>query len=186
LGLPAEALLVGQVARLARLKGQDILLEAAPMVLARLPRARFALVGTGEDYHRLQNKIRQKGLAHQVFLLGFRKDVAAVMSNFHVAVLPSIEAEGSPVAIKEAMALAVPVVASDLGGNAEIIAPGHTGLLVPAGDPRALADALIALLSDEKQRQRLGKAGQQVAAERFRASVIARQYLDLFQGLAKT
>lgn len=185
LGLPAEALLVGQVARLSHLKGQDVFIDAAPLVMSHAPLARFVLVGTGEDYHRLQDRIRQKGLTHHMFLLGFRRDIAAVMANFQVAVLPSVEPEGSPVAIKEAMALGIPVVATDVGGNSEIVEHGRTGILVPPADPNALAEAIISLLADRNLAMRLGKAGQQSVRERFCAPAIARQYFDLFQKVAE-
>ena len=151
LGIPPDAPLIGVVARLEPEKGHRFLVEAMPSVLRAVPDARLAIVGEGSQAVALADLTESLGLGDRVVLTGRREDVSAVTADLTVAVLPSLrEAQG--ISILEAMARRVPVVASAVGGIPEVITSGTDGLLVPPGDPSALADAIVTLLRDPELR----------------------------------
>jgi glycosyltransferase involved in cell wall biosynthesis len=176
--------LVGVVARLEPEKGHATLLEAWPMVLEQVPAARLLVVGEGSLAGQLHAQAESLGLMGEpcegdrcvgtrharpgakVVFTGRRDDVPSVTAALDVAVLPSYR-EALGLAILEAMALARPVVASDVGGIPEMVEDGVTGLLVPARDPGALADAIVRLLTDHPLADTLGRSGYRLVRERF-------------------
>jgi glycosyltransferase involved in cell wall biosynthesis len=165
-GIPAEAPLLGVVARLEPEKGHRFLLDAMPSVLAPAPDAWLAIVGEGSEAEALRAQAASLSVADRVVFTGRREDVSALTADLTVAVLPSLrEAQG--ISILEAMARGVPVVASAVGGIPEVITSGVDGLLVPPGDPDALANAIGQLLSDAALRERIGAAGYATVRDRF-------------------
>lgn len=167
LGLP-EGPLVVYTGRLAPEKGVDVLAAAWPRVLARLPSARLWMLGDGAERGRLADAARQAGVAGTIALPGPVADVSPFVRAADAAVLPS-RTEGMPVALLEAMACAVPVVATAVGGSAEVLRDGVTGRLVPPERPDALADALVEALEEPAAHAR---------ARAARAEVVARYGLD--------
>jgi L-malate glycosyltransferase len=157
LGLEPGALVVGTVANLRPQKAYPDLLTAAADVVERLPDVRFVTVGQGPleaEVHALHARL---GLCDNVLLLGHRPDAVRVMAACDLFVLASYH-EGLPVAVMEALALGLPVVATDVGGVPELVEDGREGLLVPPGRPAELAGALITLLTDRKRRERMAEA----------------------------
>jgi glycosyltransferase involved in cell wall biosynthesis len=189
LGLP-EGPLVGIVGRLSRWKGQHIFLEAARLIAGGCAAVRFlviggALFGLEPDYPAfLQKLARDLGLVDRVVFTGHRSDVLRLMSSLDVVVHASILPEPFGLIILEGMALGKPVVATALGGVLEIIEPEITGVLVPPNDPKALAAAVLALLSDRERARRIGLAARQRVRERFTAQRMASQMQELLAGLA--
>lgn len=174
LGLPADAPVIGTVGRLADQKGQIHLVRAMVRVTEELPEVQLILAGDGPSRGRLEDEVRRLGLARSVRFLGHRDDVTTVLSALDLFVFPSLW-EGLPQALLEAMAHAVPVVASRCIGVEETLVDGETGLLVAREDSPALADAAIALLRDPLRARRLGEAGRRhVAAHHSQSSVSAR------------
>jgi glycosyltransferase involved in cell wall biosynthesis len=172
-GLPADASIVGVVARLEPEKGHPTLLEAWPSVLAAVPSAHLLVVGEGTQRELLEAQVAALGIEASVTFTGRRDDVPAVTAALDVAVLPSYrEAQG--LSILEAMALARPVVASAVGGIPEMIEPGRTGLLVPPRDPDALAASIVRLLEDHRLADALGRAGRDLVHERFCVELMVR------------
>jgi glycosyltransferase involved in cell wall biosynthesis len=168
--IPADASIVGVVARLEPEKGHPTLLEAWPAVLRQVPGARLLIVGEGSQRELLEVQAASLGLldsvAPAVLFTGRRDDVPAVTAALDVAVLPSYrEAQG--LSILEAMALSRPVVASAVGGIPEMIDDGRTGLLVPPKDAAALAAAITRLLRDPAEATRIGRAGHDLVHERY-------------------
>lgn len=137
LGLPAQACVIGVAARLQKVKGVDVLLDA--LALMRTP-AVLAIMGDGPQRAALELQARVAGLTERVVFLGLRGDVEAVIPAFDAFVLPS-RAEGLPLAIVEAQACGVPIIACDVGGTREACCP-RTGRLAPPENPQALADAI--------------------------------------------
>jgi glycosyltransferase involved in cell wall biosynthesis len=146
------------VANLRPEKRHDVLLEAAPAVLRQFPDARFHIVGDGPERQRLENLATVLGVANACVFFGHESNVAQRLGEAGIFVLPS-QSEGFPNAVLEAMAAGLPVVASDISAMRELIDGGTTGLLVPAGDPRALGDALCRLMRDGSFAARMGEAG---------------------------
>ena len=165
------------VGRLAAPKDALTLLRA----LATLGPLPFSarLVGDGPDRPAVEAEIRSLGLGDRVEPAGSRADVPALLAGADVFVLSS-RSEGAPFSILEAMAAGLPVVATDVGGVRELVADGETGLLVPAGDPARLAEALRRLLEDPALRRRLGAAGHARARERFDLRALRDAHLELY------
>ena len=165
LGL-ALAPLVGLVANIRGSKGHDLFLEAARTVLERQPAARFLIVGDGVGFADVQRRAQSLGLAEAVRMTGFRRDIPEVMAALDVLVLPSIRSEAASQVIPQALAVGTPVVASDVGGSGELIHDGETGRLVPAGDARALAAAILDCLTDPARARAMARRGQSIVRER--------------------
>jgi len=147
-------------------KGHDVLISAAPQVVKVHPKTQFVLVGEGAMRSGFEKHVRDLGLHENFLFLGRRRDVPAILACCDIAVLPSL-AEGLPNAVLEYLAAGLPVVATALGGNIEIIQDGATGLLVPAQDPQSLAGALIKLLSDEDLAARIAGDGCDYVKQNF-------------------
>lgn len=183
LGLGDDALVVGTVGRLEAVKGQELLLRAWPLVEERLPKAsralRLVLVGDGSRRAALEALARELGIADRVIFAGARADVPEALRAFDVFVLPSLN-EGISNTILEAMACGLPVVATRVGGNPELIDEGVTGRLVAPTDPAALADAIVAIAADEATRQRMAQAAREQAVQRFSLEVMVRRYDTLY------
>ena len=156
-GLDPDALVVGTVANLRPVKGYPDLLTAAIEVLEQMPTVRFLAVGQGPQEKEIRALHAQLGLGDRVQLLGHRPDAVRVMGACDVFCLASHH-EGLPVALMEALALGLPVVATGVGGITEVMESGKEGLLVPPGDPDALARALLDVLSDADRREAMASA----------------------------
>lgn len=179
-----EPLVVGTVGRLQEIKGQPVLVAAVARLLERLPEAarrlRVRLVGDGPLRATLEREIATRNLGNVVELAGERSDVADVMRGFDVFVLPSL-GEGISNTILEAMACGLPVVATAVGGNTELVAHGETGTLVPPNDADALAAALAAYLEDPALRRRHGNAARDVVERRFALERMVERYRALYR-----
>jgi len=165
LGLPADALVVGHLARLAPVKGHVHLLKAASEVIAKVPSARFVLAGPalpGMD-EAVRGWAKQSGIGEQVLVTGKVDDIPATLAAFDVGVVASIGSEAFSRAALEYFAMGLPVVATRVGTLPELVEDGKTGRLVPPQDPPALAAALIELLQDEAKRRAFGAAARERA-----------------------
>jgi glycosyltransferase involved in cell wall biosynthesis len=185
LGLPADAALIGEVARLCDVKGQRELIQALPEV----SEARLVLVGAdleqgGAFQASLEDEAERLGVRDRVVFAGRRPDADAVLGAFDIVALPSWT-EGLPLVVLEAMARRRPVVATPVGGTPEVVADGETGFLVPPRDPQTLARALRRLLDDPALRWRMGDAGRRRVEEHFSADAMTRRVLALYDGIAK-
>jgi glycosyltransferase involved in cell wall biosynthesis len=171
LGIEEGAPVVGTVANFKAHKAHDVLLRAAVLVRRDVPDVRFVLVGTGPLEDDVRRQASARGLDDQVVFAGFREDVPRVAASFDVFALPSTY-EGLSIALLEAMALERPPVVTRVGGLPEVVADGVSGLLVPSGDPDALAAQIVRLLQDPKLRADMGAAARRrVAAFDIRRAV---------------
>jgi glycosyltransferase involved in cell wall biosynthesis len=184
LGIPAHALVLGTVANLFSRKGYHVLLQALPKILASVQHAHYVVVGKGEaEYEsRLQSLARQLNVADRVHFVGFQSSVEPYLAAMDLYVHPALM-EGFGIAVLEAMAMARAVVATAVGGVPEIIRHGETGLLVPSGDPEALATAVIQLLTDPARRVQLGRAGRERVLKDFTVEAMMCRLLDAYESL---
>jgi glycosyltransferase involved in cell wall biosynthesis len=157
LGLPADALVIGCVGRLVALKNHRLLIDLLPRLCERFPGLRLVIVGGGPLHEELSAQARALGVADRLTLAGERAGVSELLPAFDVFALPS-QTEGLSIALLEAAASGLAIVATAVGGNPEIIHEGATGMLVPLGDADAMATALEALLRDPGRRASLGDA----------------------------
>lgn len=160
----SATVVIGVAARLVRVKRIDDLIDAMRIALVEAPTLRLEIAGTGPDEARLREKA--KGLGETVRFLRWRRDVRTLMERWDIYAQPSL-AEGFGLAVLEAMATGLPVVASNTGGLAELVLHDRTGFLVPPRDPRAIANRLVQLARDHHARDMLGMAGRERAARSF-------------------
>ncbi len=176
----------GTVGRMMTVKAQPLLAQAFVRALAIAPalrpRLRLALVGDGPLRAQAQAVLDEAGVADLAWLPGERRDVQDVMRSFDLFVLPSL-AEGISNTILEAMATGLPVLATRVGGNAELVAEGQTGRLVQAGDVEALAMALVAMATGAAESAAMGAAGRQRVEQRFSLPAMVAAYQGLYDRL---
>jgi glycosyltransferase involved in cell wall biosynthesis len=168
------------VGRLSPEKGQKWLVQALSQLDQQEQPVHLVLIGDGDSRGDLQEQVLQLGLTEQVHLLGARKDVPDWLPHFDLFVLPSAW-EGVSLALLEAMAAGLPVIATESGGTPEVVEAGVTGLLVPPGNPTKLAEAIQILLSDGDLRKKMGSAGQERVRSKFTAEETIRQMDRLYQ-----
>jgi glycosyltransferase involved in cell wall biosynthesis len=164
--LRARGPVVGMVTLLRPGKGLETLVDAMPELLAAHPSVSVVVAGSGPDREQIEARARERGVSGALHLIGETAGPMPLLAGADVF-LSASWAESFPYNVLEAMAAGLPVVATDVGGTAEAVADGVTGLVVPPRDARALASALADLLADPERRARLGAAGRRRVAERF-------------------
>lgn len=182
----SDLFVVGTVGRMMTVKAQPLLARAFVRALALAPalrpRLRLALVGDGPLRAEAEAVLAEGGVRDLAWLPGERSDVPDVMRGLDAFALPSL-AEGISNTILEAMASGLPVLATRVGGNHELVADGSTGRLVPAGDVEALAQGLVALASDPAAAAAQGRAGRRRVEERFSLPAMVAAYATLYDQL---
>src|SRR5437899_10978197 len=171
IGVGADAPLVGNVGMIRPDKGQLILVEAVPLVLAERPDARFVVVGRGTGILKrgihVRNAIDRAGLADQVVMAGYRWDTPDVYAACDIIVIASLRTEASPIVLREAFASGRPVIATKVGDIPELIEHRQNGLLIEPGDVKALAAAILEFISDPKLAAACAANGLRYANEHF-------------------
>lgn len=184
--VPPTVLYVGRIERSSAWKGIDVLLRAFVGIARRLPAARLELAGGGDAVGGFRRRAAELGIADRVDFLGVLSgaDLVDAYRRASVVALPSLtEAESFGMALAEGMSCGRPVVGSRVGGIPGVVTDGRDGLLVPPGDPAALATACLRVLTDSDLADRLGRAGRRTAVSRFAWSRQLPAYLDLFRDL---
>lgn len=173
--------LVGCLGQIATHKGQETLLRACALLALERTPPTVVLIGDGPDRARLERMAGEAGIASRVVFLGERLDARRLLPALDLVVVPSIAREGLGLATLEAMDAGRPVVASRVGGLVEVVEEGRTGLLVPPGDPIALASAIRSVLERPDRGRGLGEAGRLRVEAEFRAAVMARRVLAVYE-----
>jgi glycosyltransferase involved in cell wall biosynthesis len=158
LWLPRGVPVIVNVAALVPHKGQKFLVDAMPHVLREMPEAHLIIFGEGELQAALERQIKDLRIEKNVILAGFRQDVLQLAKTADLFAMSSVT-EGLGSTVLDAMAMKLAIVGTDAGGIPEAVVHGETGLLVPTGDARALAGAIVRLLKDKALRERMGEAG---------------------------
>ena len=187
LGIPEGAPVVLVVSRLNPLKGIESFMQAAALVAPDFPTVRFVIAGDTNPNERpywstLTSLTVRLGLTERLIFAGLRRDVPQLLSAATISVMPSLNEALSNVVL-ESMAAGAPTVATRVGGTPEAISDGVNGLLVPPGDPRAMASAIAALLRDQSRARRLGDAARQSIHERFSMERMAAATTQLYEAL---
>ncbi len=169
------------VARLTAEKDVACLLEATALVVKQVPEFRLLVAGDGPCRSDLEEQAARLGLNANAEFLGTVRDVPPLLARGRLFVLPS-RTEGISLTLLEAMASGLPIVATRVGGNPEVVAEGETGLLVPSENPAALASAIVRVYREPGLAERLGRAGRERVEEHFDLVRMIRQYEGLYLG----
>lgn len=181
LGIPDNSLIVGTVGRLVPVKGPEFLIEAAKYIHSKYHNAFFIFTGDGPLKQNLEKKARELRIEKNILFLGWRDDVARIISIYDIFCLPSLN-EGMGRVLVEAMALGKPIVASDIGGIPELVIHGKNGFLVPPKNPIPLAKYIQILLEDKEKREKMGQAGKEMALN-FSKEIMVERISDLYKEL---
>lgn len=183
---PPQHWLIGTVGRMQQVKNQPLLARAFARMLELAPtlrdRVRLVFVGEGPLRAETQAVLDACGLSDLAWFAGERTDVADVMRGLNCFVLPSL-AEGISNTILEAMSSGLPVVATDVGGNADLVATGSTGRVVPSGDVDAMASAMLDLATHPEMAADMGRAGRDEVERRFSLTAMVGAYQAMYEGL---
>ena len=186
LGLSPDSVVLGTVASLFPRKGYDVMIQAIPVIIKRVPHVHYLIIGSGEDAYeqQLRRQVERLCLDEHVHFLSFQQDVVPYLAALDVYVQPS-RMEGLGIALLEAMAMKKPVVATDVGGLSEAVLHSYTGLLVEPDDAQALALAVLSLLSDPDRSRILGERARQRIETHFSVETmmdgLAQRYRDVLQ-----
>ena len=158
------------------------MLRAALKVIRIFPEAIFLLVGDGRERPSLEKTTSSLGIKDSVIFAGMRKDVPEILSILDVFVLPSLN-EGLPMALLEAQAAQIPVVATRVGAIPDVLENGVTGMLIPPKDPQAIAEAIIMILSDKQLASGIAQKGFERVRDNFSSEKMASKYLSIYREL---
>ena len=182
-------LLVGIVGRLTRKKGSEYLIEATAKLVSQFPKLQILIVG-GElktdpepYYFQLLEKIKQLGIGDRIIFTGDRSDIPEILGLLDIFCLPTFTHEGLPRSIVEAMAMALPVVTTDIRGCREVVLPERTGFIVPPHDSESLATALAKLLASKELRKKFGTAGRERIEAEYDEDIVFERLSKFYQQL---
>jgi glycosyltransferase involved in cell wall biosynthesis len=181
LRLPTDRPVVGNLTHYSWWKGQTVFLDAAKILLDAGVSAHFFLAGKGTDGAEASDKVRALGIGDHVTLAGFRTDIPEVLSLLSVSVLSSLAGEGFSGVLREAMCMGVPVVATDVGGNSELVKNGKTGYLVPPGDAEALAMGIRKILADPAHSQEMARTARENVTSNYSLDRMVEKTIELYE-----
>lgn len=185
LGVDDQTMLIANIGRLSLEKGHMDFLLAACEVIRTVPKVRFLLIGTGPEQARLEKFVSENGLASHVHFIGYRTDMLSIYNSLDLVVQSSYT-EGMPNVVLEALLMEVPVIASDVGGTAEVMDGGTCGLLNQPGNPSQLAKDICEFLADRDRLQRRARVGRSSVLDRFDHRKRVRKLSDLYRTLIHT
>ena len=185
MNIPENVPVIATVGNIRRVKGIDVLVEAAALVCRKYPKAIFLVVGrkSDEEYcQELETRIYSLGLSANFLFLGSCEDVFSILRMSDIFCLPS-RSEGFSNALIEAMACRLPCVATDVGGNREVVDHGQTGFIVASEDHGDMAGRLMYLLDDPSLSTEMGLRGEEVIQNGFTAQAMMKNLVSVYQGL---
>ncbi len=174
--------IVGSVGGLRPVKDYQSLLKSFPIVLRKFPKTKFILVGDGPLKKSLKLEVKSLKLENNVLFLGWRTDIPELLAIFDIFALSS-KTEGISISILEAMASRLPVIATNVGGNQEVVEDGKTGFLVSQGDFQSLANAIIKLLKDKQLREAMGINSKRRVEEKFSLRTFIDKHIEVYDTL---
>lgn len=181
-GLPGDAIVIGTVGRLAKVKGQSYLVDSMPYVLEHIENCYLLIAGDGPAVNELNERIRKYNLSGKVKLIGYERNIDQFLAAIDLFALPSLS-EGLPISLLEAMAAGKPVIASAAGGIPEVIDHNSSGILVPAADSIELGKSIVELLGNRDKLIEIGANGKSVVSKQFCSDTMAEQYAGLYRKL---
>lgn len=173
---------IGIVARLEEVKGHDIFIDSAKILLdEKKINAKFLIVGTGSNEERLKQKVKELGLEKKIIFTGFLKNVEKIFNILDIQVNCSFGTEASSISLLEGMSLGVPTVASNYGGNPYVIQEGENGYLVPIKSANETAEAIAKILSSEEIRTNMEKRSVEIFKEKYTAEIFTKNVERVYE-----
>ncbi|HPD61702.1 MAG TPA: glycosyltransferase family 4 protein, partial [Thermodesulfobacteriota bacterium] len=182
--LSPRAKILGNIGYLVGHKGQKYLIQAMAKVVQKFPEVHLLIVGKGKLEKELKALTAELGLQQHITFTGFREDIGAFLNLLDLLVVSST-GEGLSATIVDALALEVPVVATDAGGIPEIITPGETGIIVLQANPEALAQGILWTLNNYDKAKEMARRGRRNVAERFSADAMVEGNLHVYKQLIR-
>ena len=182
LGLKDSETIIAMIGRFSLIKNHKMLLKAFQRVLKEMPDVKLVLIGEGPTKQECECLARDLNILKHILFTGLREDLSELLQVFDICVLSS-DAEAMSLFLLESMAAGLPVIATEGGGNPEIVINGETGVLVPPKDYKAFANAIIDLAKDSKKRQQMGKAGRDRVSKFFNLDNMLAEYEKLYLAL---
>lgn len=179
-----DEIVIGTVGTLTYQKGVQYLISAMPKILKEFPKVKLVVIGEGAQKDRLKQLNKKLKLQKSITFMGFVKDIEDEMAKFDLYVQASLS-ESFGLAIVQAMGLGIPVVATNTGGIPEVVTTGKSGILVEAGNPRALAEAIIELLRDESKAKEMGKLAAEEAKIKFNLKDMVQETENIYEKMAQ-
>ncbi|MEE9614566.1 MAG: glycosyltransferase family 4 protein [Thermodesulfobacteriota bacterium] len=173
LNVDKETVLIGMVGFITEWKGQAVFVRTVPDVVKSFPRVKFVIVGdamldSDREYREgLHSFVEENGIGDRVIFTGHRKDVLDIMADLDIVVHASLSPDPLPTVVLEAMSAGRPVIATDVGGCAEMVTDGVNGFLIRPQDPKGLAECIVKLATDPDLRERMGREGSAILKEKF-------------------
>jgi len=180
-----DAPVIGAIGRMVWQKGFEYLIEAVPSIIQGFRKAKVLIVGEGPQKKELEALGERLKVKEKLIFTGFRSDIRDILSAVDLLVIPSL-LEGFPMVTLEAMAMAKPIVATNIDGITEQITNGENGILVPPRDPAALATAVIKLLGDKKSAQQMGIAARGKVEQEFSVERMVSETEKVYMALLQT
>jgi len=184
LGLQPEDEVIGCIGNLRQEKNQKLAVDAVALALQKRPNLKLIVCGDGDCRDELEKQVKDRGISDKTFFLGFRFDIPEVLSALDLFCLPSVY-EGMPVSVLEAWTSNKAVVATDVIGIHDLVDQDKNGLLVPPGDPQAMADAISSLMADTAHRVQLASAGNDLVTRQYSLTAMVGNYAGLYQQIAE-
>jgi len=181
LKLPRNGMVVGMTATFSADKDHATFIQGAKIIHQAMPQTRFALLGDGPLRPNIEDSVRESGLEKFVTFFGTQRDIASYLSCYDISCLCADSSEGCSNVILESMALGKPVVATDGGGNSEVVEHANTGLLVPMQDPEAFADAVLTCLRQPDWARDMGRHAREMVLTRFSLARMVSDYEQLYE-----
>jgi len=183
LGLGAQDFVAGIVAWLRPEKGHAALFEAIKIARGKIPNLKLVAVGGGYLHDQYQELIKQEGLSENILITGATSDVLPYLEAFDLACLVPCANEGFSNSILEKMSIGLPMIVTDMGGNAEAVVDGYNGFVIPPNDSKSMARCLITLFEDKEKRLEMGRRSRQLVQEKFTLENMIKQHETFYESI---
>ena len=181
--IPRDAFVIGKVANYSFWKGYELFFDACHIVSEKINNCYFIISGQNTDSIRVKEELIKRNIYKQTVSLGFREDIPDIISAFDVSVNASTVGEGVSGAIRESMGMEKSVIATDVGGNSEIVKNGENGILIESGDAKTIAKAIMLLYENSEKRKRMGENGRKTVLENFSVEAMVSKHEQMYREL---
>ncbi|HAX61385.1 MAG TPA: hypothetical protein DCX95_02340 [Elusimicrobia bacterium] len=183
LNIPQDAFVIGKIANYSFWKGYGFFLDACRIISEKISGCHFIIAGQNTDSAEIKRELLKRNICDKTSAMGFRNDIPELIAAFDISVNASTGGEGISGAIRESMGMEKPVIATDVGGNAEIVKNEKNGILIEPGNAQTLAEAIISFYKNSEKRKELGKNGRKTVLENFSVDAMVSKHEKIYEEL---